>query len=175
MTNLHRLQKRRTNIVHYSTDEADGTTCTKRTISVFDTSHVFAECTYFLCDESDEKETLFYASTFTLDFHIKECAQILCDGLLLAKLSRGDVIALEAKHHKGCLTSLYNRVRAQKRKDLNSGRGKGTEKIMKSIVFAELVSFVKDSKTDDLAPVLKLSELKKLYIKRLRGTWHVSV
>src|SRR6218665_1629253 len=121
----------------------------------------------FFCDESDEKDTLFNASTFTLDSHVRECAQILCDDLLLAKLSRVDVIALEAKYHKRCLTNLYNRVRAQKRKDFKIARANGTENIMESLVFAELVSFVKNSKTDDSDPVLKLSELKKLYVKRL--------
>lgn len=121
----------------------------------------------FFCDESDGKDTLFNASTFTLDSHVRECAQILCDDLLLAKLSRGDVIALEAKYHKRCLTNLYNRVRAQKRKDFKIARANGTENIMESLVFAELVSFVKNSKTDDSDPVLKLSELKKLYVKRL--------
>ena len=83
------------------------------------------------------------ASTFSSDSNVREWAQILCDDKLLAKLSRGNVIALETKYHKRCLTNLYSRVRSQKRKELKEDREAGTEKIIESLVFAELVSFVK--------------------------------
>ena len=132
------------------------------------TRHVLSNSTCFLCDETDEKETLFNASTFNFDSNIREWAQILCDEKLLAKLSTGDLIALEAKYHKRCLTSLYCRVRSQKRRELKEDRETGTEKIIERLVFAELVSFVKEDETDELSPVMKLSELKKLYIERLQ-------
>ena len=62
-------------------------------------------------------------------------------------------------------------MRSQKRRELKEERDSGTEKIIESLVFAELVSFVKENKTDELSPIMKLSELKKLYIERLQETW----
>ena len=75
-------------------------TTSKKTRSILDTSHVLSNVTCFLCDETDEKETLYNASTFNFDSNIREWAKILCDDKLLAKLSAGDLIALEAKYHK---------------------------------------------------------------------------
>ena len=163
-TKLQRLEKRKS---CETADQTDSVNSSKRTRSTLDTSHVLSELRCFFCDETGDEETLFNASTFSIDSHLREWAEILCDEALLAKLSRGDVMALEAKYHKPCLTSLYNRVVSHKRRELKQDRETGTEKIIESIVFAELVSFVKENKTDELSPVMKLSELKKLYVERL--------
>lgn len=40
-----------------------------------------------------------------------ECAILLKDGKLMAKLSAGDMIAIEAKYHSKCLITLYNQAR----------------------------------------------------------------
>ena len=42
---------------------------------------------------------------------VRRCALQLEDRKLLAKLSAGDVIALEAKYHRNYLTTLYNKAR----------------------------------------------------------------
>ena len=167
-TILNRLQKK-IKREDESSDEVGSSHLSKRMRSSLDTSHVLKKYKCFFCDETvGENERLVNASTFDLDSRLRECAGILCDDLLLAKLSRGDVIALEAKYHKRCLTTLYSRVRAHRRKELRMDRDNGTEKIIESLVFAELVSFVKLSKTDEVSPVLKMSELKNLYIERLQ-------
>ena len=51
------------------------------------------------------------ASTFELDKNVRESAMKLKRNDLLAKLSSGDMIAIEAKYHARCLVSLYNDVR----------------------------------------------------------------
>ena len=55
------------------------------------------------------------AATLELDKHVRKAAEFLEDTTLLAQLSAGDMVAREAKYHKKCLTSLYNRVRAAKK------------------------------------------------------------
>ena len=42
---------------------------------------------------------------------MRECAFLLKDNNLIAKLSAGDLIAIEAKYHAKCLVGLYNRAR----------------------------------------------------------------
>ena len=48
---------------------------------------------------------------FKKDGRVRDAALLLSDEKLLAKLSEGDLVAIEAKYHKSCLASLYNRVR----------------------------------------------------------------
>ena len=65
----------------------------------------------FFCDKEDSTENLTKAQTFKLDRKVRDAANQLCDEMLLAKLSEGDMIAIEALYHKSCLSALYNRVR----------------------------------------------------------------
>ena len=58
-------------------------------------------------------DLLHHASTFTLDARVRKCALQLQDESLLAKLSTGDISALEAKYHVRCIVPLYNRVRQE--------------------------------------------------------------
>ena len=85
----------------------------------------------------------------------------LNDTVLLAKLAPGDMIALEAKYHSRCLTSLYNRARAIT--SSTTGSGKHHDDFY-SITFAELVAYVEDIRTEtSIAPVFKLSDLAQMY------------
>ena len=63
------------------------------------------------CDKVSDSSDLHSASTLELDEKIRNCANLLSDGKLLAKLTAGDMIALEAKYHSSCLVGLYNRTR----------------------------------------------------------------
>jgi hypothetical protein len=47
-----------------------------------------------------------------VDARVREYATALQDQKLLAKLSEGDLVAIEAKYHPACLVLLYNRARA---------------------------------------------------------------
>ena len=60
----------------------------------------FVKATCFFCEEDDE-QNLHRASTMEFDRCIRAAATELCDGKLLAKLSQGDMVAIEAHYHKG--------------------------------------------------------------------------
>jgi len=47
------------------------------------------------------------ASTYEIDRRVRQYALDLQDTVLLAKLDACDMIAIEAKYHKSCLTALY--------------------------------------------------------------------
>ena len=67
----------------------------------------------FICEESDDR--IFHnVSTLGLDDRVRECASLLNDEKLLAKLSGGDLIALEAKYHTHCLSTLYRKAQCAK-------------------------------------------------------------
>ncbi|MGE5862424.1 MAG: hypothetical protein ACM31H_01515, partial [Nitrososphaerales archaeon] len=58
-------------------------------------------------DESaqGEKDRLWQVRTFSVDARIRQCAAVLQDFSLLAKLSKGDMIAIEAHYHCRCLAT----------------------------------------------------------------------
>ena len=72
---------------------------------------------------------------------VTDAKAVLEDTALLAKLAPGDMIALEAKYHLKCLSTLYNRARAtdSTSSDLDSNAH------LYSIAFAELVAFMDHS------------------------------
>jgi len=101
--------------------------------------------TVFFCDQSSP--TLHQASTFILDKRVRECAVELQDSVLLAKLSHGDLISLEAVYHRNCLVSLYNKT--------SQARSLARSKSMcASIAFAELCCYIEDVKTSGDVSVL---------------------
>jgi len=66
--------------------------------------------TCFFCEEySTRNNPLHNVSTFGLDAHVRKCEMVLQDEKLLAQLSAGDLVVLEAKYHTPCLASLYKK------------------------------------------------------------------
>ena len=109
-------------------------------------------------------EPLHLASTFGLDARVRKCALELQDQNLLAKLSAGDIVALEAKYHSQCLASLYNKVRQTKEAD----EQEDSTAINHGIALAELVSYIEDAQADtENVSIFKLSDLTKMYSTRL--------
>lgn len=80
----------------------------------------------------------------------------LQDPALLAKLSAGDMIAIEAKYHLSCLNLLYSRARQSSKTETDESHAPH------DIAFAELIMFMEDMKDND-GPVFQLSTLAKLY------------
>ena len=68
----------------------------------------------FFCEQPGNQSNLHQAETLKVDKKVRDCAVLLNDGKLIAKLSVGDMVALEAKYHTSCLVSLYNRARNQR-------------------------------------------------------------
>ena len=64
--------------------------------------------------ESD-KQPLHRVSTLSLDARVRECANVLIDEKLLAKLGGEDLIVLEASYHASCLSMLYMSIEYAKR------------------------------------------------------------
>jgi hypothetical protein len=97
---------------------------------------------------------------------VRNAANHLCDEMLLAKVSEGDMIAVEALYHKSCLSALYNRLR-----DLQTTKPKADSEnaIIEGIVLAEILDYLKNYKAStETIPVFKLSDLKSLYLQRLK-------
>ena len=95
---------------------------------------------------------------------VRRCALQLEDRKLLAKLSAGDIIALEAKYHRNCLTTLYNKARQateKQEKEENYSHLHG-------IAFAELVAYMEDMRDEESVSVFKLTDMVSLYKKRLQ-------
>ena len=90
------------------------------------------------------------------------------DEELLAKLSAGDLVALEAKYHAPCLASLYKKAeRVKKKKAKKMGQLLDDWRIWR---FAELISFIEKLRmvSTALLPVFRLAELVGKYTSRLK-------
>ncbi len=108
-------------------------------------------------------EPLREASTFRLDARVRKCALDLQDERLLAKLSAGDMIALDAKYHPRCMVSLYNKATAVQNED-----SEDINRAAHGIVLAELLAYIDEARMDEsVAPVFKLADLVRLYSTRL--------
>ena len=114
----------------------------------------------FLCEEPAGSAGLHNVSINDTDAKVRRC-----DTALLAKLAPGDMIALEAKYHLKCLSTLYNRARAT---DSTSSDSDSNAHLY-GIAFAELVAFMEDlHKEESVAPIFKLKDLAHMYIIRLK-------
>lgn len=115
-------------------------------------------------NELDGNGRLWQVRTFTVDARVRQCATILHDHDVLAKLSEGDMIATEARYHSRCLVSYYNRADR-----LIDTAHNANDNNVHGVVLAELIAYIEDMRSNQtIAPVFKLSELKKLYLSKLQ-------
>ena len=120
----------------------------------------------FFCEKGGIDGNLTKAQTLSLDKRVRDAAIQLQDEKLLAKLSAGDMIAIEAVYHKTCLATLYNRLRDFNNK--SDSKEESEHSIMEGVVLAEIIEYLRDTrKYSDIIPVLKLSDIKSMYCKRL--------
>ena len=90
------------------------------------------------------------------------------DEELLAKLSVGDLVALEAKYHAPCLASLYKKAeRVKGKKARKMGQVLNDRRIWR---FVELISFIEKSRmvSTAMVPVFRLAELVGKYTSHLK-------
>lgn len=136
--------------------------------SRLNSSVMVEEASCFFCAQVAGTDGLHEVTTFQVDKHVRECAQLTGDNMLLAKLSLGDMVALEAKYHTKCLLALYNRARKAKAElsELHAAYDDDCE--VSGIAFAELVMYIEEARFEtNTAPVFKLSEIAKLYASRM--------
>ena len=113
------------------------------------------------CDSSEDE--LHSASTFAIDNTVRQYAIQLRDSCLLRKLAGGDLVALEVKYHKACMTKLFHDARAAQKSCDESPTSS-----FHSIALAELLAHIEEaSNSQDTAPVFRLADLAETYNQRL--------
>lgn len=117
----------------------------------------------FFCGKSGT-ETLHEVATFQVDTRVRKCAAQVGDNELMARLSMGDMVALEAKYHSKCLLALYYRAKTTVEAEQKTDH----EGVMSRIVLAELVLYIEETHLEEgTAPVFRLADLAKLYTTRM--------
>lgn len=149
---VERAEKKRKSLDDYGTSKKFTRTEVPATISQV--------C--FLCD-TVTKEELHNVETYSVDEKVRKSAFDLQDEKLIAKLSSGDLIALEAKYHLTCLSQLYRRRESV----LKETEGQD-EHTFHSLAFAELVEFVEEHRLASDQSPLRLADLTSLYATRLK-------
>ena len=101
-----------------------------------------------------------------MDDRVRECAPLLEDEKLLAKLSGGNLVALEAKYHTRYLAMLYRRAQYAKDKVGESEQPHRLD----GIALAELVSYIEELRTSGVeVPItFKLADLATMYTSCLQ-------
>ena len=123
-------------------------------------SVVYKEPVCFICDNSESRDTLHAVTTLKVDEKVRECAAILGDAVLLAKLSDGDLVSQEAKYHQKCLKDLYYSKEQQMREGPEQIEANDFFASCHSIAWAQLLSYIDKLRCHCLtAPVFKLSDL----------------
>ncbi|CAB4045060.1 Hypothetical predicted protein, partial [Paramuricea clavata] len=100
------------------------------------------------------------ARTLGLDTRVRNAATRLSDEKLLAKLSEGDIVAIEARYHKSCFIALYNKLRVTCSPLLADFEND----ILYVIVVTEVVEYIREciTSSEDITLVFKLREIKTL-------------
>ena len=118
----------------------------------------------FICSERGEQRWGGCHRAATLGIHEKvwSCAQALQDRVLLAKLSAGDMVAIDAVYHLRCLNRLYKKAASH----LNLQKGHGQEKdMLRQQALSELQDFVETFRGS--GQPIPMSKIRTLYDKRL--------
>ena len=119
-----------------------------------------SEKTCFFCDRPGAlKNPLHSVCTFGLDARVRKCAFALQDQKLLAKLSAGDLVALEACYHSSCITSLYKRAET-----VCKDEAADTKFQLEGIALAELITYIEEAResSHDSITVFKLADLANM-------------
>jgi len=125
---------------------------------------------YFFCDkpQTEGNSKLHQVTTFELDVRVRSCSYVFQDSNLIAKFSAGDMIAVEARYHSGCLISLYKQAAAAETSKLCDDDAEFDVSCKYRLAFAQLVEYMCELQSDSTTTaVFKLSELARRYQTRL--------
>ena len=137
-TNLKRAEKRASSSLLTDNDELPS----KRFTRLNNDEGRSSKDSCFFCEKpGSEKNRLHEVSTFQVDSRVRTCALKLQDEHLIAKLSAGDLVALEAKYHGKCLASLYNKVQSSEKNGNDEDNG-DVANISKGLALAELIAYM---------------------------------
>src|SRR6218665_2425025 len=123
----------------------------------------------FFCEKVDNVG-LRQVMTFDVDAKVRSCVNITKDNVLLGKLSRGDMIAIEAKYQPACLLNLYRKAGHSRTMSCETEIVKCTAGLdAESIALAEIIAYLEEARANDiLPPVFKLAELSQLYAEQMQ-------
>ena len=163
-TELNRARKRNSSAAMLSDEGVSSSVC-KHTRSSTPLPTTSEEKLCFFCDQrAAQKDPLHKASSFGMNSRVRRCALALQDHALIAKLSAGDMIAIDAMYHLSCLASLYKKESALYKEDNENDFIKQA----KGIALAELVAYIEDTReTPEKPPIFKLSDLAEMYNARM--------
>ena len=100
---------------------------------------------------------------FGLDARVRRCAFALQEQKLSAKLSAGDLVALEACYHSSCIASLYKRAET-----VCKGEADDTKFQLEGIALAELITYVEEARAASVSiTVFNLADLANMYSTRI--------
>ena len=117
----------------------------------------------FFCWKADQDSNLRQAMTLKLNQRVRQGASLLCDEMLLAKLSERDMVATEAKYHNTCLCSFYKKKVKKNNKESNSA-SICDDTVVYGVVLSETINYMKKSlQSSNVLKLFQLSQLKKLY------------
>lgn len=119
----------------------------------------------FCMEPATWNRQLHSCSTMELDRELKRMATELEDTTLLAKISGGDLVAIEAKYHRNCLSTYRNRYRSVQRASHRTETDDGSRQL-EARAFAEIVNYI-ESSVEDGTYLLKLSELHTVICMRI--------
>lgn len=158
-TKLNRAKKR-----HAPTPEASVNSKYTRSSTSSSLQVDNAEKTCFFCDQPRAlKNPLHNVCTFGLDARVRRCAFALQDQKLLAKLSAGDLVALEACYHSSCIATLYKRAETVSKDEPDN-----TKFQLEGIALAELITYIEEARAaSDSITVFKLADLANMYTTRM--------
>ena len=119
----------------------------------------------FLCmGEAKWNRPLHHCATKEIYENVKSCAAVVGDSRLTAMLETcGDLVALEAKYHKNCLSRLY----AQKRRLTCSTQCERDSIFCEGMAFADLVLFMQSKLNESASYVFQMGKLTKMYSDRV--------
>ena len=123
--------------------------------------------TCFLCEEPEtDSFPLHNAMTPQITRRVTQCALKTQNQKIIAMLSAGDLVALEAKYHTHCLVKFYN----SSRRSIDEDRFENTDGVAHGMALVELIGYIEDVKSSDVsrAPIFKLADLIQLYTDRVK-------
>ena len=82
------------------------------------------------------------------------------------------MVALEVKYHQTCLVRVYNRTRKTEKEENKESSNNSSDSVDQGVAHALLIAYLYEERegsveTSGSSPVFKLSEITKLYEKRL--------
>jgi hypothetical protein len=124
-----------------------------------------SEPTCFFCDGLSGDAGLHRASTFALDENVRRYDVMLKNTQLLRKHAGGDMVAIEARYHKRCLSALYNRASQVFLGHQSNKADREEDQRFRSIALAELLSYIEEARKCEqgLDPVFRLAHLVNMY------------